>query len=145
MESLVSNAANFSPQYILNLGQLDILSRFDSFGDIPGHGEIVLDRKVLWTLKSNLVLFRMSFAVLEKIYTRGKWSEMPMDITRQLSVTFPDCSESSVLDAITVVTGTSYNFPAGVKQHGSPVRFLLKNMKRYYFVEFILFSVSLIR
>ena len=62
MESLVSNAANFSPQYILTLGQLDILSRFDSFGEIPGHGEIVLDRKVLWTLKSNLVLFWMSFS-----------------------------------------------------------------------------------
>ena len=79
-----SNAQNVSPQHILNLGQLDILSRFDSFGDIPGHGEIVLDRKVLWMLKSNLVLFWMSFAVLDKIYTRGKWSEMPMDIIRQL-------------------------------------------------------------
>ena len=99
MESLGSNAVNFSPQYILNLGQLDILSRFDSFGDIPGHGEIFLDRKILWTLKSNLVLFWMSFAVLYKIYTSGKWSGMPMDVIRQLSVTFPDCSESSVLDA----------------------------------------------
>ena len=47
MESLGSNAVNFSPQYILNLGQLDILSHFDSFGDIPGHGEIFLGRKIL--------------------------------------------------------------------------------------------------
>ena len=133
MESLVSNAANFSPQYILNLGQLDILSRFDSFGDIPGQGEIVLDRKVLWTLKSNLVLFWMSFAVLSKIYTRGKWSEMPMDIIRQLSVTFPDCSESSVLDAITVVTAMSYNFPTGEKQHGLLVRFFIKQYEKILF------------
>ena len=133
MESLVSNAANFSPQYILNLGQLDILSRFDSFGDIPGHGEIVLDRKVLWTLKSNLVLFRMSFAVLEKIYTRGKWSEMPMDITRQLSVTFPDCSESSVLDAATVVTAMSYNFPTGEKQHGLLITFFVEQYEKILF------------
>ena len=55
MESLVSIAANFSPQYILNLGQLDILSRFDSFGDIPGHGEIYPDRKILWSLQTNLI------------------------------------------------------------------------------------------
>ena len=133
MESLVSNAANFSPQYILNLGQLDILSRFDSFGDIPGHGEIVLDRKVLWTLKSNLVLFWMSFAVLDKIYTRGKWSEMPMDIIRQLSVTFPDCSESSVLDAATVVTAMSYNFPTGEKQHGLLITFFVEQYEKILF------------
>ena len=31
----------------------------------------------------------------------------------------PGLLESSVLDAITVVTVMSYNFPAGVKQHGS--------------------------
>ena len=85
MESLGSNAVNFSPQYILNLVQLDILSRFDSFGDIPGHGEIFLGRKILWTLKSNLILFLgMSFAALYKIYFRGTWSEMPMDEFRQL-------------------------------------------------------------
>ena len=83
MESLVSNAANLSPQYILNLGQLDILSRFDSFGDIPRHGEIFLDRKMLWSLKTNLVLFWMSFAVLYKMYTKGKWSEMSMHVIRQ--------------------------------------------------------------
>ena len=47
MESLGSNAVNFSPQYILNLGQLDILGRFDSFGDIPGQREIFLGRKIL--------------------------------------------------------------------------------------------------
>jgi len=135
MESLVSNAANFSPQYILNLGQLDILSRFDSFGDIPGHGEIFLGRKILWTLKSNLVLFWMSFAVLYKIYTSGKWSGMPMDVIRQLSVTFPDCSESSVLDAIKVVTLLSYNFPTGEKQHGSLVRSFVEQYKKILFHE----------
>ena len=133
MESMVSNAANFSPQYILNLGQLDILSHFDSFGDIPGQGEIVLDRKVLWTLKSNLVLFWMSSVVLYKIYTRGKWSEMPMDIIRQLSVTFPDCSELSVLDTVTVVTVLTYNFPTGEKQHGSLVRFFVEQDEKILF------------
>ena len=133
MERLISNAAKFSPQHIFNLGQLDILSRFDSFGDIPGHGEIFLDRKILWSLKTNLVLFWMSFVVLYKMYPKGKWSEMPMDVIRQLSVTFPDCSESSVLDAITVVTVTSYNFPAGVKQHGSLVRFFVDQYEEILF------------
>ena len=33
-----------------------------------------------------------------------------MDIIRHISVTFPDCSESSVLDAAIVVTAMSYNF-----------------------------------
>ena len=135
MESLGSNAVNFSPQYILNLGQLDILSRFDSFGDIPGHGEIFLDRKILWSLKTNLVLFWMSFVVLYKMYPRGKWSEMPMDVIRQLSVTFPDCSESSVLDAITVVTFSSYNFPTGEKQHGSLFRSFVEQYEKILFRE----------
>ena len=129
----VSNAANFSPQYIFNLGQLDILSRFDSFGDIPRHGEILLGRKILWTLKSNLVLFWMSFAVLYKIYTSGKWSGMPMDVIRQLSVTFLDCYESSVLDAATVVTAMCYNFPTGKKQHGLLVRSFVEQYKRFLF------------
>ena len=133
MERLISNAAKFSPQHIFNLGQLDILSRFDSFGDIPGHGEIFLGRKILWTLKSNLVLFWMSFAVLYKIYTSGKWSEMPMDVIRQLSVTFPDCSESSVLDAATVVTAMSYNFPTGEKQHGLLITFFVEQYEKILF------------
>ena len=98
MESLDGHAVKFSLKHILNSGQYDILSRCDSFGDIPGHGEIVfLDRKILWTLKSNLILFfGMSFTALYKIYFRGTWSEMPMDEFRQLSVTFPDCLVSSV-------------------------------------------------
>ena len=133
MESLGSNAVNFSPQYILNLGQLDILSRFDSFGDIPGHGEIFLDRKILWSLKTNLVLFWMSFVVLYKMYPKGKWSEMPMDVIRQLSVTFPDCSESSVLDAATVVTAMSYNFPTGEKQHGLLITFFVEQYEKILF------------
>ena len=121
MESLDGHAVKFSLKHILNLGQYDILSRCDSFGDIPGHGEIFfLDRKILWTLKSNLVLILgMSFAALYKIYFRGTWSEMPMDEFRQLSVTFTDCFVSSVLGAVSVVTFTSYNFSTGEKQHGS--------------------------
>ena len=43
------------------------------------------------------------------------------------------CSESSVLDAITVVTVTSYNFPAGVKQHGSLVRFFVDQYEEILF------------
>ena len=98
MESLDGHAVKFSLKHILNLGQYDILSRCDSFGEIPGQGEIFfLDRKILWTLKSNLVLFfEMSFAALYEIYFRGLWSEMPMDVFRQLSVTFPDCFVSGV-------------------------------------------------
>jgi len=75
----------------------------------------------------------MSFAVLYKIYTSGKWSGMPMDVIRQLSVTFPDCSESSVLDAVTVVTLMSYNFPTGEKQHGLLVRSFVEQYKKIYF------------
>ena len=98
----------FSLKHILSLGQYDILSRCDSFGDIPGHGEIFfLDRKILWTLKFNLVLFLgLSFAALYKIYFRGTWSES-MDKFKQLLVTFPDCFVSSVLGAVSVVTFTS--------------------------------------
>ena len=53
-----------------------------------------------------------------------------MDVIRQLLVTFPDCPESSVLDAITVVTVMSYNFPAGVKQHGLLVRFVVEQYEK---------------
>ena len=56
-----------------------------------------------------------------------------MDIIRQLSVTFPDCSESSVLDAATVVTATSYNFPTGEKQHGSLVTFFVEQYEKVLF------------
>ena len=106
MERLISNAAKFSPQHIFNLGQLDILSRFDSFGDIPGHGEIFLDRKILWSLKTNLVLFGMSFIVLYikcilKVNgQRCQWT------FRQLSVTFPDCSESIFQQPKTIIFAT---------------------------------------
>ena len=58
-----------------------------------------------------------------------------MDVIRQLSVTFPDCSESSVLDAITVVTLLSYNFPTGEKQHGSLVRSFVEQYKKILFHE----------
>ena len=63
MEALSGHIVNFSLHHILNAGQYDFLSHFDSFGDIPRH-EVVyfLGRKILWTMKSNLVLlFGMSF------------------------------------------------------------------------------------
>ena len=69
MESLNGHVVKFSLKYMLNSGQYDYhISRCDSFDDIPGHGEIFfLDRNILWTLKSNLVLFfGMSFAALYK-------------------------------------------------------------------------------
>ena len=120
MESLDGHPVKFLLKHILNLGQYDILSRCDSFGDITGHGEIFfLDRNILWMLKSNLVLFiGMSFAALYKIYFRGTWSEMPMDEFRQLSVALPDCFVSSVMGAVSVITFKSYNFSTGKKQHG---------------------------
>ena len=99
MDALSGHVVKFSLRHILNAGQYDFLSHFDSFGDIPGHGVVYfLGRKILWTLKSNLVLFfGMSFTALYIIYRRGTWSEMPMDKNRRLSVTFPDCFVSSVL------------------------------------------------
>jgi len=121
MDALSSHVVKFSLRHILNAGQYDFLSHFDSFGDIPGHGVVYfLGRKILWTLKSNLVLFfGMSFIALYIIYRRGKWSEMPMDQKRRLSVTFPDCLVSSVLGTVSVVTILSYNFSTGEKQRGS--------------------------
>ena len=147
MESLDGHAVKFSLKNILISGQYDILSRCDSLGDIPGHGEIFfLDRKILWTLKSNLILFLgMSFAALYKIYFRGTWSEMPMDEFRQLSVTFPDCFVSSVLGAVSVVTFTSYNFSTGGKQHGSLFRSFIERYMKISFSGVFLFSVSIIR
>ena len=147
MESLDGHVVKFSLKHILNSGQYDILSRCDSFGDIPGHGEIFfLGRKILWTLKSNLILFLgMSFAALYKIYFRGTWSEMPMNEFRQLSVTFPDCFVSSVLGAVSVVTFTSYNFSTGGKQHGSLFRSFIERYMKISFSGISLCSVSIIR
>ena len=146
MEALSDHVVKFSLRHILNAGQYDFLSHFDSFGDIPGH-EVVyfLGRKILWTLKSNLVLFfRMSFSALYIIYRRGKWSEMPMDKNRQLSVTFLDCFVSSVLGAVSVVTFTSYNFSTGGKQHGSLFRsFIERYMKRFFSRVFFVFNFQL--
>ena len=99
-------------------------------------------RKVLWTLKSNLVLFLgMSFTARHKIYFRGTWSEMPMDEFRQLSVTFPDCFVSSVLGAVSVVTFTSYYFSTGGKQHISLFKFFIERyMKISFSGAFFVFS-----
>ena len=68
MDALGGHVVKFSLRHILNAGQYDFLSHFDSFGDIPRH-EVVyfLGQKILWMLKSNLVLFfGMSFAALYK-------------------------------------------------------------------------------
>ena len=141
MDALSGHVVKFSLRHILNAGQYDFLSHFDSFGDIPGH-EVVyfLGRKILWTLKSNLVLFfGMSFIALYIIYRRGKWSEMPMDKNRRLSVTFPDCFVSSVLGTVSVVTILSYNFSTGEKQHGLLVRSFVEQYKRFYSEEFTWF------
>ena len=82
-------------------------------------------------LKSNLVLFfGMSFIALYIVYRRGKWSEMPKDKNRRLSVTFPDCFVSSVLGTVSVVTILSYNFSTGKKQRGSLLKsFVEQHMK----------------
>ena len=123
---LGGHSVKFPLQYIFNFGQYGIFSRYDSFGDIPGHGATViyLDRKVLWTMKSSLVLFGANFTV--RYWIRIKvWSGTPMDKSRQLSVTFPDWFASSVLGAIAVVT-VSYNFPTGKKTGGLLLRFFVR-------------------
>ena len=88
MDALSGHVVNFSLRHILNAGQYDFLSHIDSFDDIPGHGVVYfLGRKILWTLKSNLVLFfGMSFIALYIIYHRGKWSEMPANGQKQAIV-----------------------------------------------------------
>jgi len=132
-KALGGHSVKFPLQYIFNFGQYGIFSRYDSFGDIPGHGATViyLDRKVLWTMKSSLVLFGANFTV--RYWIRIKvWSGTPMDKSRQLSVTFPDWFASSVLGAIAVVT-VSYNFPAGEKQVVRCPDSFIKYVPRYYF------------
>jgi len=146
MDALSSHVVKFSLRHILNAGQYDFLSHFDSFGDIPGH-EVVyfLGRKILWTLKSNLVLFfGMSFTALYIIYRRGTWSEMPMDKNRRLLVTFLDCFVSSVLGTVSVVTILSYNFSAGKKQRGSLLKsFIEQHMKMSHQKKFFVSSFQL--
>ena len=129
---LGGHSVKFPLQYIFNFRQYGIFSRYDSFGDIPGHGATVnLDRQVLWTLKSFLVLVGASFTV--RYWIRIKvWSGTPMDKSRQLSVTFTDWFASSVLGAIAVVT-VSYNFPAGEKQVVRCPDSFIKYVPRYYF------------
>ena len=145
MESLYGHTVKFSLKRTLNLEQYDILSCCDSFGDIPGDRIIFfLDQKILWTLKSNLVLFlRVSIAAFNKIYFRGAWSEMPMDEFRQLPVKFPDCFVSSVLGAVSVVAFTSYNFSTGRKQHSSLYRsFIERYVKISFSGVFFVFSFN---
>ena len=48
MDALSGYVVKFSLRHILNAGQYDFLSHFDSFGDIPGHGVVYfLGRKIL--------------------------------------------------------------------------------------------------
>ena len=64
-----------------------------------------------------------------------------MDKFRQLLVTFPDCFESSVLGAVSVVTFTSFDFSTSEKQHGLLFTSFIEQYVRYHPVEFSLFSV----
>ena len=148
MDALNGHVVKFSLRHILNAGQYDFLSRFDSFGDIPGNGVVYfLGRKILWTLKPNLVLFfRMSFIALYIIYRRGTWSEMPMDKNRWLSVTFPDCFVSSVLGTVSVVTILSYNFSTGEKQRGALFKsFVERHIKMSHQEVFLCLQFSVVR
>jgi len=131
-KALGGHSVKFPLQYIFNFGQYGIFSRYDSFGDIPGHAATViyLDRKVLWTMKSSLVLFGANFTVRYWIRIKA-WSGAPMDKSRQLSVTFPDWFASSVLGTIAVTV--SYNFPAGEKQVVRCSDSFIKYVLRYYF------------
>ena len=130
MDALSGHVVKFSLRHILN----------------ARHGVVYfLGRKILWTLKSNLVLFfGMSFIALYIIYHRGKWSEMPMDKNRRLLVTFLDCFMSSVLGTVSVVTILSYNFSAGKKQRGSLLKsFIEQHMKMSHQKKFFVFSFQL--
>ena len=99
---LGGHSVKFSFQYTFNFRQYGILSRYDSFGDIPGHeAPFKLDRQVLWTLKSFLVVYGASFTVFYWIHIKV-WSGTLMDKIRQLSVTFPEEYNSQICPSIEV-------------------------------------------
>ena len=99
-----SQSAKFSnPRTYINFDHHEYLGQSDSYGDIPGHGVFFpfLDLRVLWTLKSFLVLiFRMSS--VDRKTNQQQWSEKPMGNTIQFV--------PSLLSAVYSVVVASYNF-----------------------------------
>ena len=94
--------ANFSnPPTNINFDHPEYLGQPDSYGDIPGHRVFsFLDLRVLWTLKSSLVLiFGMRFVDRK---TQQQRSEKPMGNTIQFV--------PSLLGAVISVVAMSYNF-----------------------------------
>ena len=86
----------------------EYLGQPDSYGDIPGHEVFsFLDLRVLWTLKSSLVLiFGMRFVDRK---TQQQRSEKPMGNTIQFV--------PSLLGAVISVVAMSYNFLTCKKHH----------------------------
>ena len=101
-----SQNAKFSnpPTYInFDHHEYSYLGQSDSYGDIPEHGVFFpfLDLRVLWTLKSFLVLiFRMSS--VDRKTNQQQWSEKPMGNTIQFV--------PIMLSAVYSVVVASYNF-----------------------------------
>ena len=99
-----SQSAKFSnPRSYINFDHHEYLGQSDSYGDIPVHGVFFpfLDLRVLWTLKSFLVLiFRMSS--VDRKTNQQQWSEKPMGNTIQFV--------PSLLSAVYSVVVASYNF-----------------------------------
>ena len=93
--------ANFSnPPTNINFDHPEYLGQPDSYGDIPGHGVFsFLDLRVLWTLKSSLVLIFGMRLVDRKIQQQR--SEKPMGNTIQFV--------PSLLGAVISVVAMSYN------------------------------------
>ena len=118
MQNLINSLIEkFSNQHIFNLGQYDIFSRLDSFGDIPGHGIILfLDLRILWAISPSSfwslewVLLVVIGSYVDFPGQRCQWVQ-----NKLLSVIFPDSLIPSVLGTSKVVT-LSYNFPAGEHQ-----------------------------
>ena len=94
--------ANFSnPPTNINFDHPEYLGQPDSYGDIPGHRVFsFLDLRVLWTLKSSLVLIFGMRLVDRKIQQQR--SEKPMGNTIQFV--------PSLLGAVISVVAMSYNF-----------------------------------
>ena len=95
-------SVNFSnPPTHINFDHPEYLGQSDSCGDIPGHGVFsFLDLRVLWTLKSSLVLIFGMRLVDRKIQQQR--SEKPMGNTIQFV--------PSLLGAVISVVAMSYNF-----------------------------------
>ena len=94
-------SVNFSnPPTHINFDHPEYLGQSDSYGDIPGHGVFsFLDLRVLWTLKSSLVLIFGMRLVDRKIQQQR--SEKPMGNMIQFV--------PSLLGAVISVVAMSYN------------------------------------